>query len=323
MEFTLELIQEAEKRIRPYILETPLLRMENLDRYLGCKVYVKAECMQITNAFKLRGALNMILSLTKEQLKNGIVTASSGNHGRACAYAARQLGIPATVVIPEGAPAIKVENIRCLGAKIVQCPAVERFEVAAKLCQEQGAAFIPPYDHELIMAGQGTAGIELVRQLPEADTVVIPLSGGGLLSGMAAAIKGLSSARVIGAEPSVLARYTASLKADAPVEVKQQSTIADALLSNHPGSKCFPVVRRYTDEVAATDDFYIKQAQKLLLCEGKLFAEPSACIGISALLEGLFSVEPDEKVCFFLSGGNCSLEQLHALEEIPLPEALA
>lgn len=313
-------IQQAYTTIKPYITETPMIRMQNLDRYLGCNVYIKAECMQITNAFKLRGALNKILSLDKNKLKNGIVTASSGNHGRACAYAARQLGISSTIVIPEGAPKIKVENIRKLGAEIVQCPAVERFKIAERICNEKNAVFIHPYDDEYVMAGQGTAGIEIIEQLPDVNTVVVPLSGGGLLSGISTSIKGLSKARVIGTEPENIARYTASIKAGEPVEVEQKVTVADALLSNHPGQKCFPIVTKNTDEVVTVSEYYIKQAQKLLLCEGKIFAEPSACTGIGALLQGNFSVADEEKVCFFVSGGNCAIEQLTMLNDVSFSE---
>lgn len=319
MEFTFDRILEAAERIEPYIIKTPVIRLPQLDEYLGCQVYVKAECMQTIGSFKIRGAMNMLLSLSPSELKNGIVTASSGNHGRGCAYAAKMLGIPATVVIPDTAPQVKVENIQKLGAQIVRCPAVERFDVAKRICEEKNATFIPPYDEERIMAGQGTAGMEITEQCPKADAVVVPLSGGGLLGGVAAAIKHLrKDMQVIGAEPLQIPRYTESLKRGEPVEVPQKATIADALVSNHPGNKCFPVVRDNVDRVVTASEESILKAQKLLLLEGKIFAEPSGCLGIAAVLDGTLKFEPDQKVCFLISGGNCAIEQLDILKKIEL-----
>lgn len=310
MFFTAEQIFEAEKRIRPFIIKTPMIRLEQLDEILDCQVYVKADCMQKTGSFKLRGAMNMMLELGIENLKNGIVTASSGNHGRACAYAAKMFGIPVTVVIPDTAPAIKVENIRRLGAEITQCPAAERFDVADRICKKKNAVFIPPYNDERIMAGQGTAGLEITQQLPDVDAVLVPTSGGGLLSGIATAVKGTSNAEVIGVEPAQIPRYTASLAAGEPVEVEQKKSIADALVSNHPGTKCFPVVQKNVDEIITVSDESINEAQRLLLLEGKIFAEASACLGIAAVLENKVKFDKNQKVCFFISGGNCALEQI-------------
>lgn len=315
----IEMINEAAKRIEPYIIKTPMIRLAQLDEYLGCEVYVKAENMQAIGAFKIRGAMNMLLSLDKSELVGGIVTASSGNHGRACAYAAKMLGIQATVVVPDTAPPVKVENIRRLGAEVVRCPAIERFRLANSIAAERGARFIPPYDDELIMAGQGTVGLEIVEQLPGVDTVIVALSGGGLLSGTAAAIKGVKAEiTVIGAEPLEIPRYTASLAAGEPVEVEQRVTIADALVSNHPGNKCFPVVRDNVDLVVTASEEAIKKAQKLLLLEGKIFAEASGCLPIAAVLDGNVKLNPGQKVCFLVSGGNCAIDQLSVLNDVEI-----
>ena len=164
MSLTLEKIFEAKNRIAPYATRTPLIRLEKLDEYLGCQVYLKAECMQITGAFKLRGAVNKIRMLTPEQLSCGIVAASSGNHGKAVAYTAKKLGAKATIVMPYTAPAIKVNAIKELGAEVVQCETSERFDVAERICREKNATMVPPYNDEDIMAGQGTAGIEILEQ---------------------------------------------------------------------------------------------------------------------------------------------------------------
>ena len=220
MTMTLETIRAAHARIAPYIVQTPLLRLPALDDALGCEVYVKAECMQRTGAFKLRGAMNRILALTEDERARGFVAAASGNHGRAVAYAAQRFGTHACIVMPRTAPAVKQAGIRALGAELVLCDAAERFDVAARLCAERGAAMVPPFNDELVMAGQGTVGLEILEQCPELDAVVVPVSGGGLIGGVSTAVKALAPrVRVFGAEPAVLPRYTESLRAGHPVQV--------------------------------------------------------------------------------------------------------
>lgn len=319
MSLTLEKIFEAKNRIAPYITTTPLIRMEKLDEFLGCQVYLKAECMQITGAFKLRGAVNKIKTLTPEQLSCGIVAASSGNHGKAVAYTAKKLGAKATIVMPYTAPAIKVNAIKELGAEVVQCDTSERFEVAERICKERNATMVPPFNDEDIMAGQGTSGIEIMEQCPDIDKVIVPVSGGGLIGGVSTAIKGMnSSVKVYGAEPAALPRYSASLKVGKPVKVEQKKSIADALVAQIPGDKCYPYIAKNTDGFFDVEDEYLLKAWKLLLTEGKILCEPSSAIGIGAVLQGLAKVEKDEKVCFLISGGSVGLEQLKVLEEVTL-----
>ena len=323
MSMTLNDIQEAQKRIAPYITETPLLRLHSLDAYLGCQVYAKAECMQITGAFKLRGALNKICALPEEQLARGIVAASSGNHGKAVAYTAKMLHTKATIVMPYTAPAVKVNAIRALGAEVIQCETSQRFQVAQTVCEERGAVMVPPFDDEAIMAGQGTAGLELIRQCPDLSTVIVPTSGGGLLSGVATAVKGLSpQTKVYGAEPAALPRYSTSLRNHARTKVEQKTSVADALVAQIPGEKCFPCVQEHVDGVVPVDDRYLLQGMKLLLMEGKLLCEPSSAIGIGAVLQGLIPVQPEEKVCFVISGGSVGFEQLHLLDDVALPDVI-
>ena len=177
MELTLETIRAAHARIAPYIVQTPLLRLPALDDALGCEVYAKAECMQRTGAFKLRGAMNKILALTEDERARGFVAASSGNHGRAVAYAAQRFGMHACIVMPETAPAVKQAAIRALGAELVLCDAAERFDVAARLCAERGATMVPPFDDPLVMAGQGTVGLEILEQCPALDALVAQKPG--------------------------------------------------------------------------------------------------------------------------------------------------
>ena len=311
MAITVETIREAHARIAPYIVQTPLIRLRQLDKKLGCQVYVKAECMQLTGAFKLRGAMNKVLSLTPEQLEAGIVASSSGNHGRATAYAAGLRGCKATIVVPRTAAPVKIEAIRSLGAEIILCEAPERHEVAARVCRERGAVLAHPFNDETIMAGQGTAGLEIMEQCPELTAVVSPLSGGGLLGGVATAVKGVApDVRVYGAEPAVLPRYTESLRAGERVTVPFHSTVADALITQTPGDVTWPVIRDCVDGVVPVSEEFIRKATKLLLLEGKVLAEPASCIGIAAVMEGLLFFTPEDKVCFLLSGGNIGLEQL-------------
>lgn len=317
MSLTIHDIAAARERIAPHIVHTPLLRLQSLDPYLGCEVYIKAECMQTTGSFKFRGAMNKILSLSQAELARGIVAASSGNHGKAIAYACRRLGVKATIVLPTTVAKIKEETIRSWGAEIVKCDVSERFEVAEKLCREQNATLVPPFNDETVMAGQGTAGLELMEQCPELDTVIVPTSGGGLIGGVSTAIKAVSSGtKVYGAEPAALPRYSASLKAGRPVLVEKRTTIADALVTQIPGSVCFPYVAANTDGFADVDEDYILKGMKLLLLEGKVLCEPSSGTSIGAVLQGLVPVKASDKVCFFISGGSVSLEQLHRLEAL-------
>lgn len=313
----LQSIKAARERIAPYIVQTPLIRLPNLDAWLGCQVYVKCECMQITGAFKLRGAMNKALSLSGEELARGIVAASSGNHGRGIAYAAKALGTKATIVMPYTAPKVKVEAIKALGAEVVQCETSERFDVAERVRAETGATMVPPYNDEAVMTGQGTAGLEIMEQLPEVDAVVVPVSGGGLIGGVSTAIKAMDSrVKVYGAEPANLPRYSLSLAAGSIQKVEQKPTIADALVSQAPGDKCFPYVKANVDGVSPVSDEYVLKGMKLLLCEGKILAEPSSGIGMGAVLEGKLKFKPTDKVCFLISGGSVGLEQLAALRDV-------
>ena len=304
-------IQEARARIAPYITRTPLLRLRALDEYLGCEVYAKPECLQVTGSFKYRGAMNKILSLSDDQLQRGIVAASSGNHGKAVAYAARMLGVKATIVLPHTAAQVKVDTIQKWGAEVVRCELAERFEVAQRIADETGGAIVPPFNDKAIMAGQGTAGLESAEDCPDLDAVVIPVSGGGLIGGVSCALKAtLPKAKVYGAEPAALPRWTASLAAGQPTSVEKKATVADALVSLIPGDACFPYVAQNVDAFAAVDEEFILKGTKLIVSEGKLVCEPSSGIGAGAILQGLIPVSETDKLCLFVSGGSVSLEQL-------------
>ena len=319
MKLTIDGIRKAAERISSYAVRTPLLRLYSLDKYLGCEVYAKAECMQSTGSFKFRGAMNKILSLAKDELQRGIVTASSGNHGKAVSYAAKMLGVKAVIVLPYTAAKIKVDTIRAWGAEIVQCEVAERFEVAGKICRERNMTFIPPFNDVAVMAGQGTAGLEIAEQCSGLDSVIVPVSGGGLISGVSTAIKALlPGTKIYGAEPEVLPRYTESLKAGKPVTVDAKKSVADGLVSLIPGDLCFPCAAANVDAFADVSEDYILKGTKLMLMEGKILCEPSSAITLGAVLQGLITVKKSDKVCFFLSGGSVSLEQLRLLEDVEI-----
>lgn len=305
---TLEQIHTAKRRISSYVYETPMIRLNGLDELLGCHVYIKAENMQKTNSFKLRGALNKMLSMPLEQLQQGVVAASSGNHGKGVAYAAKLLNIKATIVLPDSAPTVKVEGIRALGAEVVQCKLAERHVITEKLSRNHGYCIIHPYDDYEIMAGQGTSGLEIFAQLPDVNTIVVPIGGGGLISGIATAVKSMAPhIKIIGVEPAVVSRYAKSLEAGERLLLEEQKSLADALLTLQPGERNFPIVQQLVDEVVSVEEALIYRGMKTLLSAGKIIAEPSSSIGIGAAIQGALPIHKHEKVCFLISGGNVEL----------------
>lgn len=311
---SLEKIQAAKLKVAPYIYETPVIRLQGLDDLLHCNVSIKAENMQKTNSFKLRGALNKLLSMPVEQLQHGVVAASSGNHGKGVAFAAQLLNIPATIVLPDSAPSVKVEGIRALGARIVQCTLAERHQVTEALSLEHGYAIVHPYDDYDIMAGQGTVGLEILEQFSQVSTIVVPIGGGGLLSGVATAVKSLAPhIKIIGVEPAVVPRYSKSIQVGKRLLLAEQQSLADALLTLQPGERNFPIVEKLVDDIVRVDEASILNGMKTLLLEGKILAEPSSAIGIGAALRGNLPITKNDHVCFLISGGNIGLNQLQRL----------
>lgn len=226
--------------------------------------------------------------------------------------------------MPYTAPPVKVEAIRALGAEIVQCETSQRFQIAQALCQERGAVMVPPYDDEEIMAGQGTAGLELITQCPALSRVIVPTSGGGLLSGISTAVKGISPKTLVyGAEPAVLPRYSTQPAKSCPHQGGTEIFHRGCAGGPDAGEKCFPCVQAHADGVVPVEDRDTLQAMKLLLMEGKLLCEPSSAIGIGAVLAGLIHVQPEEKVCFVISGGSVGFEQLRMLDDVALPDVIA
>ncbi|WP_336208428.1 threonine ammonia-lyase [Nonomuraea sp. LPB2021202275-12-8] len=289
---TIEDIRAAAERIEPAVLRTPLVPVGD--------VHVKPESLQRVGSFKLRGAYNAVASLRPA----GVVTHSSGNHGQALAYAARSFGVPCVVVVPEGTPQVKTSAIEAHGAELVIVPRERRLSEAEKLAAERGLTMIPPYDHPAVIAGQGTIGLEIVADLPEVDVVVVPVSGGGLISGVAAAVKALRpEATVIGVEPELAADAAESLALGRPVvwePARAFRTIADGLRA-HLSELTFAHLRAHVDGIVTVSEDEIRAAIRHLAVTGRLVAEPSGAAATAACLSGRI---PAGRTAVLLSGGN-------------------
>lgn len=306
-------IKQAAARISGKVRRTPLLRGDKLDSLWGAEVYFKPENLQLTGSFKIRGATNKILSLADEERARGIIASSSGNHAQGVAYAARTLGIKATLVLPENAPRSKVEGCKNLGAEVILhgFGSIERYNKLYEIQAEKGYTLVHSYNDPDLIAGQGTAGLEIMEDLPDVDTVVVPLGGGGLLAGVAAAVKETRpGVRVVGVEPANIQRYAESRKAGRPVKVEMGPTLADGLMITVTGENNYPLIEKYVDEIVPASDDFIRKALMEIVFKAKLLVEPSAAVGVAAALQGSFKVKPGEKICYFLSGGNIDPEKL-------------
>jgi threonine dehydratase len=318
---TIEDIREAQERLKPLIRHTPLLRAEKIEQAVGCQLYLKPETLQITGAFKIRGALNKALSLSKEEIANGIIATSSGNHAQGLAYAARLLGVKALLVIPVNSPKMKIENTKALGAEVIlfDGDTAARWKRVYEIAAENKYAVVHAFEDPLVMAGQGTIGLEILEDLQDVDTVIIPMGGGGLISGIATAIKETKpSVRVIGAEPALTPKYFQSRINKERTSLPLKNTIADGLRISVPGQNPYPIIEKYVDEIVLVDDEHIIAGMRSLAKDAKLIAEPAAAIGIGALLAGSIKVKPDEKVCVVLTGGNwdlCDLADIYKIIE--------
>ncbi|GCA50083.1 MULTISPECIES: threonine/serine dehydratase [Sinorhizobium] len=310
---TIQDIQEARQRLAPHIRHTPLLRAEKIEQAVGCELYLKPETLQITGAFKIRGALNKTLSLPREAMANGVIASSSGNHAQGLSYAARMLGVKVILVLPTTTPKIKIANTEALGAEVVlfDGDTAARWKKVYEIAQENNYATIHGFEDPIVMAGQGTIGCEILDDLEDVDTVIVPLGGGGLISGIATAIKETKpSVRVIGAEPALTPKYYHSRINRQRTSLPLKNTIADGLRISVPGQNPYPIIEKYVDEIILVEDEHIIAGMRALAKDAKLIAEPAASIGIGALLAGSIKIRSDEKVCAVLTGGNWDLPDL-------------
>jgi len=311
----LHAIHAANRRITGIAYKTPLYLSAALSKLTNANVYLKLECYQPIRVFKIRGAANKITQLSAEEKERGLVAASSGNHGLAVSYLAKLVGTQATVVVPTTAVEEKVRAIEEYGAKVVKEGLFhdERFAKALEIQESTGAVLIPPFDDPDIIAGQGTIGLEILESLPDADAVVVPIGGGGLISGIATAIKGLKpSARVYGVEPERASSMYHSVKNGKITRLTDTTSIADGLAAREPGKLTFDCTRRHVDEILLVTEEEIERAVFTTMKECHLIIEPSAAAAIAALLAKLHP-ERQAKIVVVVSGGNISLKLLRQI----------
>ena len=311
IEIDVATIRAAHERIRPHIHRTPVLSSPALDAAVGAQLFFKCENLQRVAAFKARGACNAVLSLSAAEAKQGVVTHSSGNHGAALAWAARSRGIPAWIVMPSNAAQVKLDAVRGFGGTIRFCePTVAAREAACAAVEaETGATLVHPYNDWSVIAGQGTAALELLEDEPGLDAVITPVGGGGLLSGTAIAAKGLRpSIKVYGAEPSGADDAYRSLRAGHIIPQTDPHTIADGLRSSL-GDKTFAVLSSTVDQIETASEEAIVRAMRLLWDKLKMIVEPSSAVPLAMLLERKISLDK-LRVGVILSGGNVDLDRL-------------
>jgi threonine dehydratase len=303
-------IQAAAGRIRGLAHRTPVFTSRTFDALAGASAFFKCENFQRGGAFKIRGAANFIYSIPKEEIGRGVVTFSSGNHGQAVAIAAESLGVPATVVMPTDAPRSKMEATRGHGARIVTYDRAteDREAIGRRLARETGATVVPPFDHPWTIAGQGTAALELLEEIPDLDALVVPIGGGGLISGSSIAAHALRPGmRIFGVEPEDGNDTFLSLRAGERVEVPPPKTIADGLRTPKPGAITFPIIQQHVEAVALVDDSEIRAAMQFLLTRMKILVEPSGAVTAAALLHHKLPAGLG-RLGLILSGGNIDLE---------------
>ncbi len=315
MSVTLGMILEARERLKGVAQRTGLVQFKALSDEQS-QVFLKTEDLQNTGSFKVRGAYIKIASLSEEERACGVIASSAGNHAQGVALAAKAFGVPATIVMPAGAPLSKVKATRELGANVVLHGTVydDAYAEACRIQQETGATFIHPFDDPMVIAGQGTIGLEIMDDLPDVRTIVVPIGGGGLASGVAAAVKMLHpNVRVIGVQASGAAGMKASMDAGRVVELPSAKTIADGIAVKKPGELTFALCSRYLDEIVTVDDDEIAQAILFLMERGKMVAEGAGAAPVAAIMNRKFDVSG--KVAAVISGGNIDVTMLSRIIE--------
>ncbi len=299
-------IESAARRLAGVAVRTPLLPADAASDAVGAEVRLKCENLQRAGAFKIRGAFNFVSQLSDEQVQSGIITFSSGNHGQAVALTGRLRGIRAVVVMPTNAPKVKIEGTKRLGGEVhfAGTTSLERKRRAEEMAEEEGLVIVPPFDHRHIIAGQGTVGLEIAREWPDVDLVLAPIGGGGLASGVAAAVKRmLPGARVVGVEPEGSACMRTALDHGAPTLLEKTSSIADGLLPVLAGELTFEHAKDLMDDVVTVSDDAIREATRLLVGRQKLVVEFSGAATTAALLENKVDAK-GVRVAVVVSGGN-------------------
>ena len=304
---TLADIQAARRSLRDVIIPTPVIPDEPLSEQLGAKIFYKVESTQRSGSFKVRGAYNKVSRLPPEQRARGVITHSAGNHAQGVALAARLLGIPATIVMPERAPLTKVTATRRLGAQVVLHGASfdDAGAAAFTLQKERGLTYVHAFNDPHVIAGQGTMGLEIIEALAELGCLIVPIGGGGLISGLAVAVKAFApDVRIVGVQAAGCASVPPSLAAGTPVTLPSASTIADGIAVKRPGDLTLQIIQQYVDEVVTVDEDAITRAIAYLVQNARLVVEGAGAAGLAALLAGKVSLRSGETVCVPLCGGN-------------------
>ena len=314
-DITLADIRAAAERIRGIAHRTPVFTSRTFDARLGAQAYFKCENLQRGGAFKIRGAANFIYSIPKDQLSRGVVTYSSGNHAQAVAIAAASVGTKATIVMPEDAPKSKLEATRGYGAQVVTYDrrTGNREAIGKRISEETGATIVPPYDHPWTIAGQGTAALELLEEIPDLEALVVCIGGGGLMSGCSIAAKALKpDIRVFGAEPEDGNDTFLSFRGGSRVEIPTPQTIADGLRAQKPGEITFSIIQKNVEDIVLVTDHEIRDTMKFLMTRMKMVVEPSGAVPAAALFHHKLPSGP-RKIGAIVSGGNVDLELLQTL----------
>ena len=313
---TLAGVRAARERIAAGTVVTPLLPAQALRGRLPCALHLKLESAQRTGSFKDRGALNRLLDLSPEERQRGVVTASAGNHAQAVAYHGARLGVPVEVVMPEHTPLVKVANTRGFGAGVRFHGATlsDAMVEARRLEQEEGRVLVHAFDDDRVIAGQGTIGLELLEQLPQLTAVIVPIGGGGLISGIATAIRTQHpEIRIYGVEAAAAPSALASRRAGSVVPIESSETIADGIAVKRVGDRTFPLIERWVDDIVAVDEVQIAGAVHLLLEQQKVLAEGAAATPLAALLAGLLPLREHDVAAMIVSGGNIDVNLLERI----------
>jgi threonine dehydratase len=314
---TLQDIERARARIKDDIYMSPCAHSETFSKLTGNKVYFKLENLQMTGSFKERGALNKILTLTDEEKRNGVIAASAGNHAQGVAYHATRKGVKSTIVMPAAAPLVKVTRTKEYGAEVVLHGASydEAFEEAWRRREAENHTFIHAFDDDAVMAGQGTVGLELIEQNPYLEVVVVPIGGGGLISGIAVAMKEINPrVRIIGVQTTRLPSMQRAVAEQAPLTLPAAVTIADGIAVRRAGARTLPVVSKYVDEIVTVDEEEIANAILLLLEREKTVAEGAGAAGFAALIQERIAVK-GKKIAVVIGGGNIDVNILSRIIE--------
>ncbi len=315
MNVTLGMVLEAREHLKGVVHRTDLVPSKPLSNG-EYQVYLKSESLQDTGSFKVRGAYIKIASLSPEERAAGVIASSAGNHAQGVALAARTFGVPATIVMPEGAPIAKIKATRELGAKVVLHGTVydDAFAYACKLQEESGAVFIHPFNDPMVIAGQGTIGLEIVDDMPDVDAIVVPIGGGGLAAGIAVAVKSLHpSIRIIGVEAAGAACMKASREAGHIVTLESAKSIADGIAVKTPGDETFEICNHYLDDIVTVDDDEIAQTVLYLMERCKIVTEGAGAAAVAAIMGHKFACKG--KVAAVLSGGNIDVTMLSRIIE--------